>query len=266
MKEILSVYVSSSTASYGSHAIHLEGDKLSDINLIKLEFDDFHIGQIEYYEYEGVMYKIQNIHGGGKFFRNEYSKEKIKQVAELLQHKYDLKPKSDKYNDIIDLVIKKDNIVTEKELQDKGYVNWKVYPNKHTPKEMIGGFDLEVIFVEQLISYIEKGLCFGYIGHPARKVWVDKLISELCLPVIPIEAFACWLTSTDGRHFMNSIKPFIVNDDVNEVKKVIESKLNNIHDKAIIYNSPEHKGNLNSTIELFEKYKDMGLMLSDKIY
>ncbi len=126
----------------------------------------------------------------------------------------------------------------------------------------MGGFSLETFFEEILISYVEKGICFGYIGHSCRKVWVDKLLAEICLKYIKNEDFAAWLTSTDGRHFGNAIECMVEDNDRAGVEAYIKESLQSIHNLAVIYNHPEHKGNLTSTIELERKLADMGMLMT----
>lgn len=151
----------------------------------------------------------------------------------------------------------------EKHREDNNYVLTRYDSTKNNPKDYIGGFDLEIIFIEQLISYVERGLVFGYIGHNSRKVWVDKLMAKHCLKTIKADDFACWLTSTDGRHFADLIELYVDNEDRETVEETILEYLPSIHDKAIIYNSPEHRGNLASSLEVFEKYKEMGMMMQE---
>lgn len=156
------------------------------------------------------------------------------------------------------------DIIREKDREQKDYVLTKSYPKKHDVKDCVGGFDLDIFFREHLISYVEKGFVNGYIGHSCRKKWVDRLLSEICLKAIKPDDFACWLTSTAGRHFGDEIEYAVEHDDHDYVKRFIQYNLSNIHDQAVIFNSPNHGGTLKSSNELFDKYKDMGMMMGDE--
>ena len=152
----------------------------------------------------------------------------------------------------------------EKERKEKEYVLHKYDYKDQTSKDYVGGFDLDVIFEETLISYIEKGLVFGYIGHSCRKIWVDRLLADIMLPVMKKQDFANWLTSTGGRHFGDSIEHLVETNDKKAVETKIKQQLPYIHDQAVVYSHPDHKGSLSSTVELWDKLHALGLMLCEQ--
>lgn len=217
-------------------------------------------------EIHGEMYHLHRITVAPDWILKYWEEDTIKEKAESISQKYTVQPGvPDVYRDYLQKTILFNDIVREKERQDAGYVLTKQYPRIHSPKEYVGGFSLEAFFVETLISYVEKGLTFGYIGHSCRKVWVDKLLSAICLPTVKYEDFACWLTSTDGRHFGDAIEGWVEDNDIESVKQFLQESLPRIHDLAVIYNHPDHKGNHKSTQELFGKLKESGLMLSKRV-
>ena len=66
-----------------------------------------------------------------------------------------------------------------------------------------------------------------------------------------IDLFTCWLTSSDGRHFGDSLEEF----SFVKQKEMIDKYLPNMYNTAFVYNLKEHKGSLASTIDLSAKYK-----------
>lgn len=195
---------------------------------------------------------------------NNLSKEKMKQYADELTGKLGMKVGYPQfYADYLDAAHRDYKAEYERKRKEEGFVVWKYSSKDMETKDYVGGFDLETFFNEELISYVERGPVFGYIGHTCRKAWVDRLLSEICMGPIKPADFAMWLTSTGGRHFGDMIYDMVVKDDQKAVREYIEKNLSRIHDQAVIYNSPEHRGNLSSTIELFGKYKDMGIMMGD---
>lgn len=82
---------------------------------------------------------------------------------------------------------------------------------------------------------------------------------------ISIENFAIWLTSSKARHFCDMIEDLVYENNKNSVRKVIKYYANVIHDTAYIYSSGEHGGTWGSTVKLYNKYKELGIMKTDSL-
>ena len=246
--------------------VYIQGDKT---DFIKNEFNSILLqSEVYIYEHAGEMLQVNSIQLGSKngdIFNDGLSKDDIITIHDKLVSEKFHSGRPDILYDIYKLDDIKREIILEKERIDAGYVITKSYPKKNTTKEIIGGFKLETIFEEVLISYIERGTIFGYIGHSCRKVWVDKLIEEICLPVINVDDLASWLTSTDGRRFGDRIEDMVENNDIDGVSDYIKKYLAIMHDKAVIFTHPEHKGNLKSSIEIFIKLRNIGLMMTEDL-
>ncbi len=265
MKEITLIRIAPSQNCWSSKDINLHA--LSDIRRVLKQVHPYNFtSSTDINEINGEIYKTHSVIIAPKHIlepRLDWNKEKIQDVANKLQFINGVKTdRPDFIEDYYILSLLKYDINREKERIDTEYVLYKMYPKTHTPKEYVGGFSLETFFEEILISYVERGLCFGYIGHNCRKVWVDKMLAEICMKHIKNEDFAAWLTSTDGRHFGDAIEGMVENEDRVGVELYIKQCLPNIHNLAVIYNHPEHKGNLKSTYELERVLGDMGMLMT----
>jgi hypothetical protein len=251
------VRIAPSTNTYSSMDVtmYAHGDRTFDVG-VRFEFRDKRTQNIE------VSGKIVNVIRGtlSGTFRNEWNKQKIQEVAVWLESKGFSRGIPDDLDDAIRLDIKKRDITEEARKKSEGYVLWMRNPQV---KDYVGGFDLNTFFEETLISYVEKGLVFGYIGHYARKSWMDKIMEEVCLPKIKADAFAIWLTSTSGRHFMDVCEKYSESDDIEGFRDYVKSKLPKIHDQAIVYAYPGHGGSLKDSIDIFDKLKEAGLTMLD---
>lgn len=237
-------------------------------NKIRKDFDKysysfFKVKEDEIFEWEGKKYIIHHFKFAPKALGRSdgWSREDKKYYRDLLNTYgpfQDGEPQF--YKDYKSSEHDKYKTNYEKERKEKEYVLHKYDYKDQTSKDYVGGFDLDVIFEETLISYIEKGLVFGYIGHSCRKIWVDHLLAKILLPIMKKEEFATWLTSTSGRHFGDSIYDLVENNDRQGVEDKIKGQANYIHDTAVIYNHPEHKGNTTSTIDLWDKLNALGMM------
>lgn len=144
----------------------------------------------------------------------------------------------------------------------QGYVLWKTDYKSIKPNEYQGGFSDEVFNSPRLKRYVDNGGIFGYIGHSCRKPKLDAHIEKEFLKLKPKEPLSreemvnllgCWLTSTDGRHFGDSLENA---ETLVEQKKLINKSVAEMFNTAYIYSKPEHRGNWGSTKELEEKYKE----------
>jgi len=122
----------------------------------------------------------------------------------------------------------------------------------------VGGFSNELMSLPVLAQYLERRVAFGYIGHSCRKYVTDTYLEaefmKLATPanIDKREILATWLTSTDGRHFGDSLED--LSDE--EAKKKIKKYLPEIFNLGFIYSRKEHEGTAGSTHELKEKHAD----------
>lgn len=139
-----------------------------------------------------------------------------------------------------------------------GFVLWKKY-DERVAEDFQGGFSDEVF--SEMKDYISDGKSvFGYIGHSCRKVAFDQIIeAELKERGLSPKAMKNWLTSSDGRHFGDSLKGYSSNSAVNKIKKYA----NNMFNLALIYGSEQHKGDFNSTMSIREQYEKEGILLPE---
>ena len=97
-----------------------------------------------------------------------------------------------------------------------------------------GGFSNKVFNGNQLHEYLESGGVHGYIGHSIRKPGLDRYLEKaftgyrrgksVCmgLGVEMGDVLGCWLTSTDGRHFGDSLEGCSFNSQKSKIKKNVE--------------------------------------------
>lgn len=138
--------------------------------------------------------------------------------------------------------------------KNNGYVYHFEYED-YSPNKIQGGLSDEIMNHSEVKSYIER-YPFGYIGHSVRKPNIDKYIEtqfmKLNRPVyedVPSlkDLFALWLTSSDGRHFGDSLEGYSFKDQKIQVQK----HLPYMYNCAFVWHTKES----GSTSDLMEKYK-----------
>lgn len=130
---------------------------------------------------------------------------------------------------------------------------------KENTKLFQGGFSDEVFNSVGIQNYVSRGFAYGWIGHSgARTATHDKQIEAGLRKrgISPSKMFN-WITSSDGRHFGDSLEGYTKK----EQKQKIAKYLNSMFNRCIIYGLPEHEGTLNSTIKLDEMLSEYGLTL-----
>lgn len=124
-----------------------------------------------------------------------------------------------------------------------------------------GGLSNEIMKQKYVKDYIKSGLVCGYLGHSVRTKRLDAYLEQKFLSLVPPKhndadvyfLLAVWLTSTNGRHFGDSLE----GQTLKEQKRIIDEDIKSIFNIAYIYALPEHEGSYASTIALKEKYKDV---------
>lgn len=144
---------------------------------------------------------------------------------------------------------KKEGIVLHKKYEDL------------TPSDYQGGFSDELFNSPGIKNYIERNAVFGWIGDSgARKAEHDRLIEAgLKERGLSYKAMSNWITSSDGRHFADSLCGKELNEQLEDIKKY----LNTMFNLALIYGSENHGGMLNDTIRIREDYESKGILLPE---
>ena len=137
-----------------------------------------------------------------------------------------------------------------------GFVFCKRY-DEMTSEDYKGS--LEKALTKTTIDYISSGVVAGYFGHSVRKHEHDKYIEEIIDKIIitvdgvevdKLKIFSIWLTSTDARHWMDSIEDL----ELEDVKVKLNNYIPELMTTGYIYGLKEHKGTLKSTMELSDIY------------
>lgn len=147
--------------------------------------------------------------------------------------------------------------------KEAGIVLWMPYDD-YTFESFQGGFSPEVINVKPLKDYIGDGKgVFGWIGNSCtRRAEHDKVIEAgLKKRGLSPKQMYNWISSSDGRHFAESLSSF---NFLEEQLEEIEKNLNRIYNLCLIYGCPEHGGTYDSTEEIRERYENLGLLLPEE--
>ena len=144
------------------------------------------------------------------------------------------------------------------EMKEKGFVYCKKFDDM-TTEDYKGA--LQNALTDITLKYISnKGVC-GYLGHSFRQLEHDKHIEEMFnnvtvtfskFEVNKWNVLSTWLTSSDARHWMNSIE----DTNIEHFKEKFNAYIPELVLLGYIYSLDEHQGTYASTIKLKEKYKD----------
>lgn len=151
----------------------------------------------------------------------------------------------------------------KQEIKDKknGLVLWMRYEDrKGHPEYYQGGFSDEVFNSPSLKEYVKSG-CFGWIGNSsARRPEHDKLIEKgLRKRGLSAEAMYNWISSSDGRHFAESLQGLSLAKQLQKIKKYLNSMFN----ICLIYGSSDHQGTYESTLKIKSDYQNQGILLPE---
>jgi len=137
-----------------------------------------------------------------------------------------------------------------------GFIYCKKY-EEMTSEDYKGSLNKSL--TQTTIDYISSGVVAGYLGHSARKHEHDKYIEEIidkiiitvdCVEVDKLEIFSIWLTSSDARHWMDSVEEL----ELDEFKVKLNDYIPELMSTGYIYSLKEHKGTYKSTMELNDIY------------
>ena len=73
---------------------------------------------------------------------------------------------------------------------------------------------------KELKEYVSSNCVFGWIGHSVRKVELDKIIEDgLRLRGLSSSKMYNWISSSDGRHFGDSLSGLTLQEQIKEINK-----------------------------------------------
>jgi len=153
--------------------------------------------------------------------------------------------------------------VTRKE---EGFIYCKKY-DQMTAEDYKGSLDKALN--QDTINYISSGVIAGYLGHSARKhehdKYIERVIDNLTMTVDDVEVnkwdvLSSWLSSTDARHWMDSIEDL----HMVQFKEKFDNYVTELMTLGFIYGLEEHKGTYTSTMELEDKHANRIKVISVK--
>ena len=215
--------------------------------------------KIIYFESDKTFY-YKKLHSGRGLLGDGY--EKTKEFADLIEsyknkgwnfkERGERMPEQDAYWERV-------RVKNENKMKKDGLVLWKRIESM-VPSDYQGGFSDSVFNSEKLKEYVGYGYPCGWIGHTVRHPEHDKLIEEgLRERGLSDSAMYNWISSTDGRHFGNSLEGFTLPEQLEKIKKYLNSMFN----LCLVFGSSRHEGNLKSTETIREDYQAQGILLPE---
>jgi hypothetical protein len=249
MKKFLSLHIHSNWASWSSDDVNL----YKEVELVK----DNEFTENE--KYGNKEFMVHCLPSDKTFYNNREDCSKLPQFKNLIKKYKALGWKLDTEIEGFKEMVKNYWIEVKneraKERKSNGFV---VYDYEKMSKEDYqGGFSNFVFNQKRLQDYLSGQIPFGYISHSIRKNKIDEYIEKQFLNLKEdkeqlADLLACWLTSSDGRHFGDSLEV----ESFEEQKAIIDENIKDIYNTSFIYSQKEHNGTYKSTLELKEKLKD----------
>ena len=162
-----------------------------------------------------------------------------------------------KPKELIDYYKRED--LREKQKRQRSKFLFVEYVENRPAQQFQGGFSDKVFKSKRLYKYVNSDGVFGYMGHYVRKVNIDRYIEKKFLSLKPkvevnlVDLLTCWLTSSDGRHFGDSLGGL----SFAQQRKKIDENIYRMFNISYIYASPKHEGSYASTKKLQEEFKDV---------
>ena len=156
-----------------------------------------------------------------------------------------------------------EKFLDDKELykrSEAGLVSWNFGREDWDDSQYQGGFTDE--FYQGVVKeYCESGCVFGWMGNcDVRTKDLDKVFeSEFNRRGLSLEPLRVWVTSTNARHFADSLYGY--NSTEQEMK--IKLGINRIYNLGLIYGDPKHKGTYKSTMEIRNLLQKEGKLLKE---
>ena len=143
---------------------------------------------------------------------------------------------------------KRENLIR----QENGYVIHKKF-NELKAKDYYG--NLSKLITPYILKYLSSPGVHGYLGSYNRKLIHDSILEEEVSKIKDVDVYellSVWLTSTDGRHFMDNADEY--SDE--EFREKVQNELPNFLIKGFLYDSSIHNGTLKSSIDNFKEIED----------
>lgn len=177
-------------------------------------------------------------------------------VNEYIRQGFNL---TERPQELIDFYERKGKIEREKMKKD-GFVLWMEYKERK-PEDYKGGFSDSVFYTKEMQDYVLSGCVFGWIGHSVRKPELDKVIEEgLRERGLSSSKMHNWISSSDGRHFGDSLEGLSLKKQIVTIKK----NLNRIYNRCLIYGHPNHGKTIQSSQTIFEEMQKKGWLLPEE--
>ncbi len=157
-----------------------------------------------------------------------------------------------------------DKFQEDKELFNRAneeLVLWNYGRPDFDPIQYRGGFS-EAVYNEPEFQKYVAGVPFGWVGDSgARRREHDKLLEKLVVGKyeLPVKQFISWVTSSDGRHFADSLAGYPLQEQLAKIRK----NATRIYNLALIYSDPRHDGTWNGTEHVRELLKAEGKLLRE---
>jgi len=195
-----------------------------------------------------------------KIFGRDAEFQSTSEFISLVKSYYDKGFKKDRNIPAQKAFWEREKIKSQKEAKKQKLVLWMDLDIlTANPKLYQGGFSDEVFNSPKLKEYVSKGYAHGWIGHSSGRTAVnDKQIEAgLRKRGIPSHRMFNWISSSDGRHFGDSLE----GSTKKEQKISIENYLNGIYNCCILYGASFHEGTMSSTHKLEILFGGFGILL-----
>jgi hypothetical protein len=143
---------------------------------------------------------------------------------------------------------------------EKELVLWNYGKDDFQVSQYQGGFS-DIFYKGKVQKYCEGGGVFGWMGDISiRTRSLDKVFeSEFVARGLSLDPLRVWVTSTDARHYADSL--YGMNSTEQEMK--IKKDINRIYNLGLIFGDPRHKGTYGSTQEVRVQLEEEGKLLKE---
>lgn len=230
----------------------LNGEKISD----EIYGDSKYVG---FYLEEDKTFYNKGLHSN-KIFGRDAEFHNTPEFLALVKSYYDKGFKKDRDIPAQKAFWEREKIKSQKEARKQKLVLWMDFETLNANPELYkGGFSAEVFNTPKLKEYVSKGFAHGWIGHSSgRTVANDRQIEAgLRKRGIPSHKMYNWISSSDGRHFGDSLEGC----SKKEQKISIENYLNGMYNVCLIYGAPFHEGTGTSTHKIGVLFGEFGILL-----
>lgn len=203
--------------------------------------------KIVYFQSEKTLYELAKSKGG---FGIDYSNDPVFQeiINDYINKGFSTEKPAE-----VTAFYKRQEEKEFKKRQKSGFVVCKPF-NEMKTKDYQGGLSDDVFNSPAFQKYISS--CpFGWIGHGVRTKKLDVIIeAELRQRGLSSSKMFNWPSSSDGRHFGDSLEGFSLKEQIQKIK----NHANEMFNLCLIYGDDEHKGTWECTKKIREKLQNKG--------